>query len=610
MASAITHAALPVIVLAAVDLPEGTRRRVTIAAALCAMLPDLDVVTAMFEIRTWEPMGHRGVSHSLLIAALVALFVTTFWFHDLATGKREWRRVALVLFGATASHGLLDALTTGEVGVALFAPLTDARVWSPWKLLPSCPVGMSEYLGPWGLFTLANELFYVLIPVGLVVALVRAEPGERRRLYRAGVIWALLAVVLRSMFPDYFAPTVPRFVRGIAKNERDPEEIPHADLPDGKLVKRWSELEARNLFGRVLRPVTPTWSSSFFPSWFGGEGGRWTEGRPRLVWRTLFGFPAPTEAEARGWISAANAGDAAARARLYSLAPTEKVDLVLGRLDFPATVQALALSHNGHPRYWHGRCNGIAGAAMKHPEPFRVVEVIGVDGTHVPFHPNDVKSLLAIAYDGPEIELIVGEMCTEVTLDSGALCSMNPALFVLAIANRIGIGRDSFLIDALPTIAKQYYAVANARMDVVRAPYPVAGHESVIDPAVKGRVTSLVDVAMELTLSSTTVSYPEADRRDPRDPVGTTYRKVGLVPVVMRWTATVGLDANGELFAGRWTGDPADGPDDVVIVGGNPRLVGDGMLKAADKIPWSLVQSLARASVDEGPAAPVIDLRQ
>jgi hypothetical protein len=33
------------------------------------------------------------------------------------------------------------------------------------------------------------------------------------------------------------------------------------------------------------------------------------------------------------------------------------------------------------------------------------------------------------------------------------------------------------------------------------------------------------------------------------------------------------------------------------------------MLVPADKIPWSLVRDLARASADEGAATPTIDLR-
>ena len=71
----------------------------------------------------------------------------------------------------------------------------------------------------------------------------------------------------------------------------------------------------------------------------------------------------------------------------------------------------------------------------------------------------------------------------------------------------------------------------------MRAPYPAV--VDVIEPELRGRVRSFADVAIELTLSSTTVSYPKADRREDTDPTGTRYRRVGLVPVVMRYTATI-----------------------------------------------------------------------
>lgn len=603
MASAIAHAAVPLVILAGSTRSHPQRRRLMIVAAVLAVLPDLDLLSAIFEVRAYEPLGHRGLSHSLVIAVLVGVAAALFFF-------RDWRRAAPVLVAAAASHGVLDAFTSGEVGVALFAPLSDARVMSPWKLLPSCPIGGTELLGAWGLFTIANELLFLLLPLGILVAWRRAKEEERPRMLRAAAIWAVLAVALRVASPEYFSPTVPRLVRGIPTKERDPSELPHADLPEGRIIRRWDELEARGVIGRDLAPALPVWSSSFFPSWFGGEGGRWTEPRPVLVWRTLVGFAPPVENEAKQWALAATSGDPAARARVFTLAPTEKVDIAFGRFDFPSTRQALSVSHNvkGTPRYWSGRCNGAASAAMKHPEPFRVVDVIGKDGAHVLFHPNDVKALLATAYYDTESEIGFGGSCNEVTFDAGAECSMNPALFVIALVNRIGIARGSFLIDALPTIAKQYYPVAKARIDVVRKPRAANADE--VDPAMRDRVRSFVDVAIELVLSSTTVSYPKANRPDEKDESGTRYRRVGLVPVVMKFAATIGLDAGGELVAGRWTGDPADGPDTVYVVDGSPRLVGDGMLAAADTIPWRFVQDLARASVDESAAMPTIDLRR
>ncbi|HEX7604536.1 MAG TPA: hypothetical protein VF316_23120, partial [Polyangiaceae bacterium] len=167
--------------------------------------------------------------------------------------------------------------------------------------------------------------------------------------------------------------------------------------------------------------------------------------------------------------------------------------------------------------------------------------------------------------------------------------------------------KDTFLIDALPTIAKQYYAVAGARVHLRGEPHPAGG--APIDPTLAPRVASLVDVDIELTLSSTTLAYARANVLDPDSKDGTRYRKVGVVPVVTRYEATLALDASSELIGGRWTGEPADGPDDVLIVRGGPTLTNGDRLTAADEISWPFVRELARASADETAAAPTLDLR-
>jgi inner membrane protein len=617
VATFFAHAALTLVGLRAFRAPAGQEGRLRNVAVVCACLPDLDLATLVFEVRPNELIGHRGISHSIFVAALVALIAAAIWFRSLRIGSRVWWRVALVLFGATAAHGLLDAMTTSDVGVALFAPFDDARYFFPFRLIPSCPGGVDEALGVWGLLTIANELLYVIAPVAIVVMFVRgrradpesAEAAKKKRVPFVAAFWLVSLLGLRVALPQWFRPELPRVIVPTGTPEAgNPNDITHDDLPGGKLVTRLDEMKDLHLFDVTLAPDNSIWSSSFFPSWFGGEAGRWSDGSPRLAWRTLFGFAPPTEAEAKSWEAAAANGDAAARDRIFRLAPTEKVDLAFGQLGFPATKQGLGHSHNASPlpRYWSGRCNGVATAAMYEKEPFRVVDVIGKDGTHVRFHPNDVKSLLSVAYYEPKVEISIGKTCRDVSFDAGATCSMNPAVLVMAIVNRIGLAKQSFLVDALPTIAKQYYAVANAR---VHASEPRQRDGTPIDPSLAARVVSLVDVAIDMTLSSTTLRYARADVLDRSAEDGSRYQRVGLVPVVVHYTATLALDSESELIGGRWTGEPADGPDNVFIVSGGPALLEGGKLAAADQMSWPFLQELARASVDEGPEMPTIDLR-
>ena len=595
--------------------PKGYDRRVAIAGALCGCLPDLDVVTYALEIRANEPLGHRGLFHSFAVALVVGAFAALAVGRGLDKKSPDFRRIFLFLFASAAAHGVLDAFTHGEVGVALFAPFSSVRVASPWKLLPACPVGLTEYLSYFGLLTLANEALFAIAPVALAVSLVRArrpdpdatEPTPRRVMAAAG-IWIALALVARLGMPEAFAPTVARVLEPVgSKLAGDPAAIPHDDLPEKKLVTRFADLEKQGLFGRHLEPTASPWSSSFFPSWYGGEAGRWTEGSVTLGIRTLTGFAAPTETEARAWLSAAAAGDTAARDRLFTLAPTEKVDIALGHFDFPATRQGLSHSHNGHPRYWSGRCNGVANASLAEPEPYRVVEVVGAAGQKIRFHPNDVKSLLSVAYYETQSEVGIGDYCSTVSFDSGATCSMNPAVLVLALTNRLGLARTSFLIDALPTIAKQYYAVAGATITITGGPRPVA--DAPRAGALAGKAESLVDVRIELVLSSTTLPYRRANVFDPSGKDASRYARVGLVAVTMAYTAELALDHDGELIGGRYTGDPADGPDAILLSTAGPKLEGEGKLAAANEIPWPFVRELAKASVADTVDTPTLDLR-
>jgi hypothetical protein len=81
---------------------------------------------------------------------------------------------------------------------------------------------------------------------------------------------------------------------------------------------------------------------------------------------------------------------------------------------------------------------------------------------------------------------------------------------------------------------------------------------SFFSPALLGKVTSLMDVAFDFQLSSTTLPLSEANVR------GATpgqYEPVGVRPVPFHWSATIALGAKGEFLGGRWTGDPAEGPE-------------------------------------------------
>ncbi|WP_224247084.1 metal-dependent hydrolase [Hyalangium gracile] len=123
-----------------------------------ALLPDADVIAFKLGIPYSAPWGHRGATHSLAFAALVALGSM-----GLARLLRiaPWR-LGLLSFVSVGSHGLLDALTDGGLGAALLWPLSNARLFAPVRPLPVAPIGVGM-LSPRGLYVVVVE-FLVFLP--------------------------------------------------------------------------------------------------------------------------------------------------------------------------------------------------------------------------------------------------------------------------------------------------------------------------------------------------------------------------------------------------------------------------------------------------------------
>jgi inner membrane protein len=167
MASAFSHAA------AALGLGSFFYRReiparVWIAGAISAVIPDLDVVGFRFGIHYGDFWGHRGFTHSLMFAALLAAAVTLVWFRD-----QSAIRPGIVfgyLFIATASHGLLDAMTDGGLGVAFFSPFDNTRYFLPWRPIHVSPISAKRFFTSGGLGILRNEFVWIWLP-SIVMAL-------------------------------------------------------------------------------------------------------------------------------------------------------------------------------------------------------------------------------------------------------------------------------------------------------------------------------------------------------------------------------------------------------------------------------------------------------
>lgn len=141
----------------------GASPRARLAASMLffsalAMLPDADVIAFKLGLPYSAPWGHRGATHSLAFAALVA--TAAMGLAPLLRIK-PWRMGLLSLL-AVGSHGLLDSLTDGGLGAALFWPLSNVRHFAPVRPLPVAPIG-AGMLSSRGLYVVAME-FIAFLP--------------------------------------------------------------------------------------------------------------------------------------------------------------------------------------------------------------------------------------------------------------------------------------------------------------------------------------------------------------------------------------------------------------------------------------------------------------
>lgn len=150
---------------------QGTRRFVVaLVAAALAYLPDIDVIGFWLGVPYDAAWGHRGATHSLTLALLGGLVcgIAGRW---LGISNRRAAVMATLLL---ASHGVLDAMTDGGLGVAFFWPLSETRYFFDWRPIPVARLGLNLHdtrqlhVFIWELVCFAPFLLYGILPTKLV----------------------------------------------------------------------------------------------------------------------------------------------------------------------------------------------------------------------------------------------------------------------------------------------------------------------------------------------------------------------------------------------------------------------------------------------------------
>jgi inner membrane protein len=141
-----------------------------------SILPDVDSIGFHAGVPYGALWGHRGMTHSLLFAAIVAAGLTLVFRR---TFPSAWKLGAL-LFAVIVSHGILDAMTNGGLGVAFFAPFDTQRYFFSWRPIQVSPIGISRFFTWRGVRILGSEALWIWLPALVFAALVRAAHSWRK----------------------------------------------------------------------------------------------------------------------------------------------------------------------------------------------------------------------------------------------------------------------------------------------------------------------------------------------------------------------------------------------------------------------------------------------
>jgi inner membrane protein len=167
LSSVFTHAFAGA-ALAVIGEARPSAATITIAA-VCGVLPDADGIGYFLGIPYGSIFGHRGFLHSLLFAALLAAALTLAVFREMHPVYHFF-----LFFLATVSHGVLDAMTDGGLGVAFFSPFDTNRYFFPFRPLLVPPIGVRPFFTRYGLSVFLSEVRWVWLPLTVLMVAVHS----------------------------------------------------------------------------------------------------------------------------------------------------------------------------------------------------------------------------------------------------------------------------------------------------------------------------------------------------------------------------------------------------------------------------------------------------
>lgn len=148
--------------------PKQVRPATLLLAGFCAFAPDLDVLGFHFGIPYGSEWGHRGWTHSLtfgvVFGGLIAWLSSIWMAGENDRTVKNYMAIYTWLIISTVSHPLLDMLTNGGRGCALWWPFSMERIFFPFRPIQVSPMSVGGFISEWGLTVLASEALWIGLP--------------------------------------------------------------------------------------------------------------------------------------------------------------------------------------------------------------------------------------------------------------------------------------------------------------------------------------------------------------------------------------------------------------------------------------------------------------
>lgn len=139
-----------------------------------AILPDLDGIGYLFGLNYNSFLGHRGFSHSLSFIIIAALVFAKLTNPKIRLKSKNFALYFLNFFIIGALHLMLDALTNGGLGIALFSPFNNQRFFVPWQPIQVSAILPQYFFRLNGLSVIKSELLLLIIPSILLSIIIKS----------------------------------------------------------------------------------------------------------------------------------------------------------------------------------------------------------------------------------------------------------------------------------------------------------------------------------------------------------------------------------------------------------------------------------------------------